>query len=480
MELSLTETWQKKFLVIGFILSILFTGLSIYTNNFLFALIPFGGISVFFLIHDYRFIFYLFFFLLPFSIEYNFTPSLGTDLPSEPIMLVLFGVCILLFAQKVNKKGVEKYFHPITYLLLLHLGWILITAIASEHPVNSFKIFLAKLWYILPFYFLSIHILNSKEAIRKMIVSGIYTLTLSIVYVLFRHYQVDFAFDQASIVVMPIFRNHVSYACIIVIFVPYLWCLFIWEQNKLKKFFYGAMMLFYSVAIYYSYTRAAILALVLAIIAYYIIKFRMLKPVILLFFILTTIGLTYSFYNNNYLKFTPNYEKTITHDEFGKLITATYNMEDISTMERLYRWVAGVEMIKDKPWLGFGPGSFYTFYKGYTVSSFQTYVSNNPDQSTVHNYFLLIFIEQGVFGFIIFMALCLVVLLYGEKYYHESKNRFHKSIIMASILGFIIILLLNLINDMIETDKVGPFFFLSMAMIAGSRHFIDKEEKEAI
>jgi hypothetical protein len=27
--------------------------------------------------------------------------------------------------------------------------------------------------------------------------------------------------------------------------------------------------------------------------------------------------------------------------------------------------------------------------------------------------------------------------------------------------------LLNLINDMIETDKVGPFFFLSMALIAG-------------
>ncbi|MBK8701983.1 MAG: hypothetical protein IPN29_21405 [Saprospiraceae bacterium] len=48
-------------------------------------------------IRDYRNLFYLFFALVPFSIEYNFTPSLGTDLPSEPIMLLLFGIGLLLF-----------------------------------------------------------------------------------------------------------------------------------------------------------------------------------------------------------------------------------------------------------------------------------------------------------------------------------------------------------------------------------------------
>ena len=71
-------------------------------------------------------------------------------------------------------------------------------------------------------------------------------------------------------------------------------------------------------------------------------------------------------------------------------------MEDISTMERVYRWVAGVEMVKDKPIFGFGPGTFYSAYKAYTLSSFQTYVSDNVDHSTVHNYFLLTFIEQGL------------------------------------------------------------------------------------
>ena len=60
-------------------------------------------------------------------------------------------------------------------------------------------------------------------------------------------------------------------------------------------------------------------------------------------------GIAYLMYNNNYLRFNPQYEKTISHQRFDKLLTATYKMEDISTMERLYRWVAGVQMIQDKP-----------------------------------------------------------------------------------------------------------------------------------
>jgi hypothetical protein len=36
---------------------------------------------------------------------------------------------------------------------------------------------------------------------------------------------------------------------------------------------------------------------------------------------------------------------------------------------------------------------------------------------------------------------------------------------MATTLGFIIIFAMCLINDLIETDKVGPFFFFNMAIL---------------
>jgi O-antigen ligase len=183
------------------------------------------------------------------------------------------------------------------------------------------------------------------------------------------------------------------------------------------------------------------------------------------FTFLSIISISYLLYENNYLLLTPDYNKTITHKDFDNLVSATTKGEDISTMERVYRWVAGIHMIKEKPFFGFGPGSFYTFYKSYTVSSFKTYVSDNPDHSTVHNYFLLTWIEQGIVGFMIFIALCFMVLIVGEKVYNDTSNKEDRAFVLAAIMSFVVILLLNLINDMIETDKVGPFFFLSMAII---------------
>ena len=162
--------------------------------------------------------------------------------------------------------------------------------------------------------------------------------------------------------------------------------------------------------------------------------------------------------NDNYLNYAPEYRKTVTHYKFDNLIEATYKGEDISTMERVYRWVAGLGMVKEKPLLGFGPGNFYNFYHGYTVTSFVTYVSDNNEKSGIHSYYLMTFVEQGFPGIVIFVILCFVALIYGERIYHATEGKNEKRWVMAANLCLFVILALCLINDMIETDKVGSFF----------------------
>jgi membrane protein CcdC involved in cytochrome C biogenesis len=76
-----------------------------------------------------------------------------------------------------------------------------------------------------------------------------------------------------------------------------------------------------------------------------------------------------------------------------------------------------------------------------------------------------VWIEQGIIGFILLLILILTVLFTGERVYHHLKNPSDKIVVMAALLSFIVILSINLINDMIETDKVGPFYFLTMAII---------------
>ena len=219
------------------------------------------------------------------------------------------------------------------------------------------------------------------------------------------------------------------------------------------------------IAIYLSYTRAAYVAVVLAGMTYFAIRLRTMRLVVALALIGSVLAVSYFVRENTYLEYAPNYDRTITHTEFNNLIEATYNLEDISTVERFYRWIAGFYMFSEKPVFGFGPGNFVNFYRSYTVTSFRTYVSRNEDQSGIHSYYLMLLTEQGLIGLSIFLWLSFYFLIRGERLYHLSRSVWKKRIIMMVVLCTIVINAFSIINDVIETDKFGPMFFICLAVL---------------
>ena len=437
--------------------------IALISDLYLLAAIPFLGLFGLELYKDYRILYYLFLLIIPFSVEVYLPNGLGTDLPSEPLMWAITGLGLLLFISKSwSNTNISKYNTPITGLLLAHLLWICFCIIFSTDPIRSFKFLLAKIWYVVPFYFMTIHVLKHRLDIIKAFKMLIGALTLAMVYVFIRHAGEGFSFATSNNVVQPFFRNHVNYACMVVLVLPYLVLLTVRSNHKLL---YAGLILFYLMCIYFSFTRAAILSVGIGIGAYYIVRFKLVRPVLTIGFMAVIMGLVYLRIDNNFLELAPNFEKTITHEKFDNLIEATYKMEDISTMERLYRWVAGFEMVGDRPITGFGPNNFYINYEQYALSAFQTYVSDNPDQSGVHNYYLMTAVDQGIPGLAIFISFIFIALILGEKAYHRLVDDNDRHILMAALVSLIIILSLNLINDMLETDKVGSFFFIAIAII---------------
>lgn len=466
MKSHLAIRKTSKNLFIGYGLSIML-GLfaAIYFESPLPALLPIVLLITFQLLVDYEKIYLLLFLCIPISTEVFLSDHLATDLPTEPLIvgfMVLYFLIALLQPKTIDKNFLR---HPITIAIGVHLGWTLLTTLTSSAFGFSFKFLLAKTWYLVTFYFFAGYIIKSPKRIKLILWLITISLTLATLKVVAHHALLDFGFKKINSATPPFFRNHVNYAAILTLFVPFVWYLNRWTNSKRAKAFILFSFVLLLFAIVTAYTRAAYVALAVAMAAYWVIRLRLSRLAVALSLIIAIGGVNFLVAENAFMEFAPS-ERTVAHTELTDIVNSTSKLEDVSTMERYYRWIAAGQMIIEKPVFGFGPGNFYHFYKHYTLERFSTYVSDNPEKSGVHNYYLMVALEQGVLGLLIFVVLIVFVVTYGEKVYHNCTTREDKDLVMAAILSSIIIDAFLMMNDMIETDKVGSFFFFNMAIIA--------------
>ncbi|MCF8237709.1 MAG: O-antigen ligase family protein [Saprospiraceae bacterium] len=422
---------------------------------------------------DLRQVFYLLLFFIPLSIEMNFSNGLGTDLPTEPLIILMTGAFVLLALHQPNKI---RFTHIFDLLLLIHLAWIACSAIFAEIPLIALKFLLAKTWYILTFYGMGRLFLTSPKSWRIAIWCLLIPLAVTHIIILVRFSAYGFSFKDVNSVVGPFNRNHVTFAALAVVFLPFGWNLFrSYRHTKILQWVILALLLIILVGVQVSYTRAAYLALLGGIGSVFLIRYRLIIPTLVIA-VVAIVLFGYSLVQKNrFLEFAPDYNKTISHFEFEDLLTATVKLQDISTMERVYRWVAGSYMIGERPWTGFGPNNFYQNYEVRTVRSFQTYVSDNPEKSGIHNYYLMTAVEQGIPGLIIYLILIFTVLILGERIYHRTNDDQGKRMVLTVLASLVVIHVMQTMNDLLETDKVGPFFFMSIAILANIDRISQKE-----
>ncbi len=426
------------------------------------ALVLLGYIAVV----DFRKIFYILFFFIPLTVEVWLPNGVVTDMPTEQIAVVLTGIYLLYALRNGKNMRPDFLLHPISLMLLLHLGWLYFAMITSEDFIVSLKFVLAKIWYVVPFYFLAGSLLKTEKQVRILTWVVLIPLCFTILYVLKNFAVYGFKFADVNKVMYPFYRNKVAFACMVTIFLPFVWFMRQgYRRYSLPWTLLVAALILLLIGVELSYTRAAYVTIVMGIGAYFMIKWRLMKLALAFAAVLAVLYAVSMVGHNKYLDHKPVYEKTITHEDFRDLLSATTKGQDVSTMERVYRWVAAGHMVAERPWLGWGPGTFTRFYKTYSIASFRTYVSDNKEGSGIHNYYLMTLVEQGFGGALLFIGLIFLVLLKGEAVYHQTVLPSRRRVLLAALITTVIIDGLLLINDLVETDKVGSFFFLCMALV---------------
>ena len=237
----------------------LFTG--IITETYELFLLPLVVAFIIFCILDFKRLYLLLLFVIPWSMEVNVPGGFSTDLPAEHLMIIMMGIYFLYIDTNRDKIDKEFFKNPIIQLLFIHILWILISAFFAEIKLIAIKFFLAKLWYVSVFVFLTGLLIKTKEDFKN----ALWVITIPLVYTvsiaLIKHAGYGFSFDDINRSLLPFYRNHVNYAALLTLLFPFICVAPSWFERKNAVRFFKIARVIILLGIVFPYTRGAWIAL---------------------------------------------------------------------------------------------------------------------------------------------------------------------------------------------------------------------------
>jgi O-antigen ligase len=422
-------------------------------------------------------------FLTPLSVNLEeFTDGqIGLFLPTEPILL---GLLLLLLIKQLKSPFIEKevWKNPIVWSLGFYLGWTFITSITSADPIVSFKFLLMKLWFVLPIILIGTLVFKNPKNIFRFIWLYSIGMTVVIFYTIARHYGYNFGEEEGHWVMSPFFKDHTIYGASVAISVFFILGLLLHKQHgPLLQLVLLVMFIITALGLYFSYTRGAWLSVVVAILVWLLIKYKVKFKYLLVLGIIVLSTIFFS-WDQIQMELARNKAEHTTTSFDERLQSATNVTSDASNLERLNRWNAAWEMFKKKPVFGFGPGTYAFEYAPYQDPDMLTIISTNfGNAGNAHSEFLGPMAEMGVLG-ILAMILFVIALFYKgitlyNKFPENSETNIHlKRLLLFVILAMATYFFHGLLNNYLDTDKAAVPIYGACAIIIALEIKLKREQ----
>lgn len=473
---------EKNILWAGSLLFLACIFFFVFTGNYAFLAAPFVASVIVLAIFNWKALYWLLLLCIPFSAEISlFNGVLATTIPDEQLMWLFVGIFFFLILRYGNVMPDWFLRHPLTLILALQLMWLVVAVVFSTELLPSIKFLLAKLWFWTSFIIFPVLIFREKRHFKRAFLLFAIPTLLHAVFAFLWHYKYNFGYRESNIVVFPFYENHVDHSSVLSMLFPLMIVAYQLCKGKVvSRIVLLAAIVFLIPAIYVAAARAAMLGVVFAFVVAFAIRKKIVQWVMPSIFVVMILGVLAMSYENNYMKFRPSVS-TATQQTFMETVTATFTGKDMSSMERFYRWIAAVRMSNDRPLVGVGPNNFYENYKPYTVATFMTWVSRNPERSTTHNYFLFMLVEQGWPAMLLYGTLLIILFRRAQRIYHRTSDDFYKKVTMGLAMLLAVGFVNNFFSELLETHKVGGMFYISVALIIVLDYLTRKSpEKESL
>lgn len=407
-------------------------------------------------------------FLVPLSVNIeDVVLGMGLSLPAEPLIIGVF----LLVIYKFTIDGTYDFRvlkHPISIAILVNMLWILFTSFTSMEKIVSFKFFLSRAWFLVVFYFLAVVLFKRIESIKNYLWAYMIPLAGVIIFTLIKHSKDDFSQITSFEIMAPFYIAHGIYAAAIAFFIPLLalWAILGFRLNLHFSSVLISIGLFglFLVGLILSYTRAGWISLVAALIFGIAMLLRLrLWQMLSILGVITFLVIA----NFDDIFFQLYQNKQNSAEGIEKHLESVSNVRnDVSNLERVNRWAAAINMVKEKPIVGFGPGAYSFTYAPYQDPEFKTPITTAfGDQGHAHSEYLNPLSESGWLGLISFLAILYFTFQRGLHLVYKGRTPEIKITSAALLLGLVTYLSHGLLNSYSEQDKIAVLFWGFIAMI---------------
>jgi putative inorganic carbon (hco3(-)) transporter len=428
-----------------------------------------------YLLNLYKFLFIL----LPWSYECSFG-DFALVLPTEPLLILISFFLI----KEISRpqvfpliKDISFKKNPVILAIFLWIFWQIISVFTSTMPLVSAKYALvAGLHFMVfgvgVFIFPALFLLNR--------VWFLISLSIFIGYFFYQFSGYHFISVQSNLAARPFFSDHTLFSAVLVMVI----CWLPFEKlsivqlkngsNTIKKMLLGLLSALFLLGIYFSYCRAAWLTLLLVafcLFVYLSSKLTMSHKGLLILVLFG--GLL--FFKKNIL---PKSSQSDGNAKSGleQLASIGNFKTDASNLERLNRYSCAWRMGLDKPFTGFGLGTYQFQYISYQKPEEMTRISvtapvnhsndtHNGRGGGAHSEYFQALSELGFIG-LFFLLLLVSTIFYSviRAYRHVDEER--KLEILCTGVSLCTFLLHGLMNNFLHDSRIALLFWGQIAVLS--------------
>jgi O-antigen ligase/Tfp pilus assembly protein PilF len=371
------------------------------------------------------------------------------------------GIYLIGFLREENKTFKRnKISLPLVLLILI----VIFSFIKNGFLMSSLHdgiIFLA--YFIL--YFLIIKNIKSQYQFKSFIQLFFLTSFIIALYTILHYYDyISYLQEYGQVASLIGQKNWISNYLALIF--PLMICYYLLEKIKKKKMIYFISLSFLYTALIICQSRGILISLSLSLLfgVFLIFKFNFLnlfkenkKWLILLLISFIIITLIYS--NDN-----PLNKSALT---VPQRVISTFDEEDLSINFHILTWKVTGLMIKDKPFLGGGIGSFKINYLDYQAGFLKEHPEYNQywtNAKEAHNEYLQIGAEIGLFGLGIVLLLILKLYILFIIFLKKETDSKRKLICWGLLLGVTSFLIHSLFTFPLHVPALGSAFFIILGL----------------